>query len=164
MADLNQYLQDARDDLARFFPGLTVIIAGAEKDNVGEVIKRLPRPGVVLRTGRITDSEFQDHALVEIELYLFWKGENGANVAHQLRSWAYRRFRWHRSPEMETGEYDASTGAIDYVITWGTLVENDYSFNPLEVDGFVIREVQIHTEEGANSLGTQIIPRRRGGG
>ena len=137
--DPEAYLDDVRTDLQTYFPGLEVIKAGAR-------VQPVPRPGIMLRMGEIGDSEFQDMAQVEFQIYLFWKGENGARVAHQLRSWAYRRFRWHRSPVCETGEFDPELGAIDYAISWTALIENDYSFHPLEVDGFLIREVSIDVE------------------
>ena len=140
--DPEAYLDAVKADLETHFSDrLKVIKAGA-------LVQNVPRPGIMLRMGPIGDSQLQDTAEIAFELYLFWKGLTGGKVAHQLRSWAYRRFAWHRSPTCETGEYDPTLGAIDYAISWTALIRNDYSFHPLEVDGFVIREIGIDWSDG----------------
>ena len=148
---LDGYLKAAKADFQTYFPGspecpIAAHVGGAE-------MKDLKVPLAIFRVDGIEDAELQDHALVTFALDFFWDGADrhggssgGYRVVHEIWSWVYRRFLFHSSPMMEPAGFDPETGALQYTYRWQRLFKNDYEFHPLEVEGFLIREINIHVE------------------
>ncbi len=137
---LDGYLAAAEADFDRYFdPGIETVVAGT-------CPIEMCAPMVVFRIDNLSPAELQDHALVTFALDFYWAGRGGYLVAHQIWSWVYRRFLFHTDPEMEVSDYDPETGTLCFTLRWARMFKNDYEFHPLEVDGFVIRNVHIHVE------------------
>ena len=136
---LDGYLEAAAADFQTYFPGINAQVAGAE-------MKDLEVPAAIFRVDGIGDAELQDHAQVTFALDFYWDGAGGYRVAHQIWSWVYRRFLFHTAPSMEPVAFDPESGALRFTFRWDRIFKNDYEFHPLEVDGFVIREINIHLE------------------
>ena len=136
---LDGYLEAAAADFRTYFSGIDAQVAGAE-------MKDLEVPAAIFRVDGIGDSELQDHAQVTFALDFFWGGAGGYRVAHQIWSWVYRRFLFHTAPAMDPAEFEPETGALRFTYRWQRLFKNDYDFHPLEVNGFMVRNVHIHVE------------------
>ena len=136
---ITEYIDAVKADYMLYFPLLTLVVAGAE-------VEDLPVPGVILRIANIEPGMTADMADVTMELILYWQGPEYGTIVMQLWSWVYRRFCFHTIPVGEPGEYDPEKGAVDYSISWKVMIENDYTFNPLPVDNVLIREVITEVE------------------
>ena len=135
---ISRYLDAVAADLAQYFPGLPVSVAGGvgAADTPGDHIR--------VRANRIGAFN-QDAMSVEIQAELWYTGTEAVDVAAQLYAWCARRTMIVPGYQVEiTAEgYERDRNTTLYIATWQLILPNDYTLRPLPGDGHPVREITI---------------------
>ena len=142
-----EYMTALVATLTTGFPGLTDRIYINPDKMTG-----ITAPALILRAADFAHGPGQDAMYVTIEGHLVWQGVNSPSVAAYLYAWIYRQASLHR--RASTGVriswvgFRADLGGPHYVLSWDVQLPNDYTLDPIHVDGVVLREVAISINGG----------------